>query len=51
MLKKIGAIVRMYGSSNKINSDYEQTLDRDKLVRFWVLDLLEAKNIIICKFL
>ena len=47
MLKKIDVIVRMYGSSNEINADYKQTLNQDKRVTFWVLGLLEAKNIII----
>ena len=47
MLKKIGAIVRMYASSDEINADYRQTLDQDKRVSFWVLDWLQAKNMII----
>ena len=47
MLKKIGSIIRMYANSKEINSDYKQTLDRNKKVSFWVLDLLQAKNIII----
>ena len=45
MLKKIGSIIRMYATSNEINSDYKQTLDRNKQVRFWILDLLQVKNI------
>ena len=47
MLKKIGSIIRMYGNSNAINSDYKQTLDRNKQVRFWVLDFLQNRNMII----
>ena len=37
----------MYGSSNEINADYKQTLDQNRRVNFWVLDLLQAKNIVI----
>ena len=47
MLKKIGAIVRMYGSGKEINADNKHTLDWKKRVNFWVLDLLQAKNMII----
>ena len=47
MLKKIGSIIRMHASSNAINADFKQTLDRNKQVRFWVLDLLQEINIII----
>ena len=48
MLKKIGSIIRMYANSNEISADYKQTLDRNNRVRFWCLDLLKEKNIIIC---
>ena len=37
----------MHASSNAINADFKQTLDRNKQVRFWVLDLLQSINIII----
>ena len=37
----------MNGSSNEINTDYKQTFDWKKRVNFWVLDLLQVKNIII----
>ena len=47
MLKKISSIIRMYASSNEINADYKQTLDRNKQVRFWILDLLQFKGILI----
>ena len=47
MLKKIVSIIRKYGNSTEINSDYKQTLDRNKQVRFWVLDFLKHRNIII----
>ena len=36
----------MHANSNAINADFKQTLDRNKQVRFWVLDLLQAINII-----
>ena len=38
----------MYANSNEISADYKQTLDRNNRVRFWCLDLLKDKNIIIC---
>ena len=47
MLKKIGAIVRMYGTREGIDVNYKQTLDQNKQVNLWVFQLLEAKNIII----
>ena len=43
MLKKIGSIIRMWATSKEMNADYKQTLDRNKRVRFWCLDLLQEK--------
>ena len=43
MLKKIGSIIKMYADSNEISAEFKQTLDRNKNVRFWILDFLQAK--------
>ena len=40
MLKKIGSIIRMYSNKLETNSAHTNFLNRNKQVRFWILDLL-----------
>ena len=46
-LNKIGSIIKMHANSNALSSEWKQTLDKNKQVKFWVHNILLRSNLII----
>ena len=46
-LNKIGSIIKMYANSNALSSEWKQTLDKNKQVKFWVHKILLRSNLIV----
>ena len=47
MLKIIELMIKIYGSNEELNSDFKQTIERNKNVKFWVFDWWKYKSIVI----